>query len=193
MKKIIYYFIRYIAFSSLIVLFIACDPTSANELPKNVIVPTQTETAEPTSTPILTPTLYNSAPEDPELDRNCRETINFFFSYRKGFDPQVYRNLFAKSAGSIAEPPPDPPLEPATILVLMPASEWWQKNYPATPIPGIYLPEEPGEYIYYVEYSGHYEPNDTPPVPVIYPDAITMIMVQEGPGKACRIKNYGKG
>jgi len=191
MKKIMYYFIQYIAFFSLIALATACGSAPTNELPTNVIMPTQTETAEPISTLTLTPTPYNSAPEDPKLDRNCRQTIKFFFSFKKGDDVQAYRNLFTQSAGSIADPPPNPPLEPATILVLMPVSQWWQKNYPATPIPGMFLPEESGEYIYYVKYTGHYEPNET--LMVTYPDAITMIMVQEGPSKVCKIKNYGKG
>jgi len=177
---------------SMVVLITACIPASPSYTSINFPAPTQTEsTINATSTIALTPTPYYSAPRDPTLDRNCRQTINFFFSYRKGFDAQTYRNLFAQSAGSIADPPLSPPLEPATILVLMPASEWWQKNHPATPIPGVYLPQEPGEYVYYVEYTGHYEPNETPIV--IYPDAISMIMVEEGPLEACKIKNYGKG
>jgi hypothetical protein len=162
-------------------------------MPTNSPAPIQTESGKNAiSTITLTPTPYNSAPEDGTLDWNCRETINFFFSFRKGFDVQAYRNLFAQSSQYLADAHAiNLPLEPSTILVLMPVSEWWQKNYPATPIPGVYLPEEPDEYIYYVEYTGHYDPNETPTV--IYPDSITMIMVQEGPSKACKIKNYGKG
>jgi hypothetical protein len=139
-----------------------------------------------------TPTLYNSAPDDPTLDRNCRQTINFFFSFRKDFDVQAYRGLFAQSAQSLADAGANnPPPEPLTILVLMPVSAWWQRNYPGTPIPGLYLPEEAGEYIYYVEYTGHYQLYETPVV--VYPDFMTMVMVQEGSSKDCKIKNYGKG
>lgn len=191
MKKIPYYFIRYIAFFSLVALVTACDLALTSQPSPNLIISTQTETGKAISAITLTPTPYNSAPEDPELDRNCRETINSFFSFRKGFGVQAYRNLFAQSAQHFADAALNPPLESRTILVLMPVSQWWQKNYPATPIPGAYLPEEPGEYIYYVKYTGHYELNETPAV--IFPDSMTMTMVQEGSSKTCKIKNYGKG
>lgn len=192
MKKLRYYRNQFITIYSIIIIVTACGPmpTSPTSTNSPTAIPTQFEKTISTITPMPTP--YNSAPEDPTLDQYCRETINFFFSFRNGFDVQAYRNLFTQSAQHLADAVAiNPPLEARTILVLMPVSLWWQKNNPATPMPGMFLPEAPGEYIYYVEYTGHYGSNETPVV--TYPDAITITLVQEGPSKACKIKNYGKG
>jgi hypothetical protein len=180
----------------MVISLTACSSTIPGT-PSMLILSTQAETTIPTSrmvaptTIVLSPTPYNSAPQDETLDLNCRITINSFFSFRKGFNVQDYRSLFVNQSLADAYAL-HPPTEPRTILLLMPASQWWAKNFPGTPIPAIFMPEEPDEYTYHVEYTGYYESNETPTV--AYPDFMTIFMVvNEGPSNACKIKNYGKG
>jgi hypothetical protein len=197
MQKASKYVCHLLLLYSLAALVTACGSAVTTEWPVISSTAVHTVTAESTTPTIqsvfpvvtaLTKPPYSSAPEDGTLDLTCRITINFFFSFKKGFDIQAYRDLFIPSK----QPPLNinPPLESLTILLLMPASEWWQKNYPATPIPPIFLPEAPNEYTYYVEYTGHYEPYETPFY--TYPDFMTMVMVADG-RYSCKIKTYGKG
>lgn len=180
---------------SLIVFVSACGSVVTTEKPMTSSTNIQIALAESTTftpqTKLPESTLipYSSAPKDETLDLTCRITINFFFSFKNGFDIQAYRDLFIPSS----QPAVDgitPPTESLTILALMPASEWWQENFPTTPMPGNLLPELPNEYIYYVEFSGHYETYETPFY--AYPDFMTIIMVADGP-YSCKIKSYGKG
>jgi hypothetical protein len=141
----------------------------------------------PSLTPI--PTVFSSAPLDGTLDATCRITINFFFSYKQGDDLQAFRNLFTPSSQDRADSY-RPPAEALILLELMPASLEWQENFPGTPMPGAIIPTGPDEYIYYVEFTGHYEPNVTPVSS--YPDFMRMMMVADGSG-SCKIENFGKG
>ena len=147
----------------------------------------------PTGTPLppyATPTAYYSAPLDGNLDYACRITINLFFSYKQGFSIEAYRSLFTPSSQYLADTIKPPKEASLFILKLEPASEMWQKNFPGTPIPGTILPDQADEYFYFVEYTGHYEP-DTNPI-VTYPDHITMTMIAT-PTDSCKIEGYGKG
>ena len=149
-----------------------------------------TGTPLPSLPPYATPTTYYSAPLDGDLDYACRVTINLFFSYKQGYSPESYRSLFVPSSQYLADALKPPKEAALFILKLEPASQWWQEHLAATPFPATILPDQPGEYFYYVEYTGHYEP-DTNPV-VAYPDAITMTMIATAPD-SCKIKAYGKG
>ncbi len=177
----------------LAVLVVACTPALPSESHKSGTAPPQSTPALETDTfPTVsaTPGFYSSAPEG-SLDTTCRITINFFFDFKKGSDVAAYRRLFLIGNGSLADIFVDhPPMQSRTILVLMPASAWWQKLHPATPIPGALLPEGSNEYTYVVEYTGYYDSDETPFY--AYPDYMTMIMVSDGPF-SCKIKNYGKG
>jgi hypothetical protein len=184
---------------SLAIFVTACSPARTIQAFTTTPLPAQPTPIEKTTptldvatqTIVLTPTLYSSAIQDETLDINCRITINFFFDFRKGFDIQAFRDLFLPSSQGLADAyTVHPPLEPRTILVLMPASEWWQKKFPATPIPGALMPESPNEHIYSVEFTGYYDPDTTPFY--AYPDYMTLVMVSDGP-YSCKIKNYGKG
>lgn len=200
MKKADNYFGMLNIVFSLVVFVTACSPAVPTQAITNPSLPTKTTSGENTAQPsdtenppaiALTQPLYSSAPQDETLDETCRITINFFFNFRKGFNLQEYRNLFLPSSQSLADAyAANPPTEPRIILVLMPSSLWWQKNFPTTPIPNIYMPEGPNEYTYYVEFTGHYESDETPAY--AYPDFMTMFMVADGP-HSCKIKNYGKG
>jgi len=162
----------------------ACGPAQS---PANAyIIPTGTPIAP--LGPQVTPTAYYSAPRDGSLDTACRITINLFFSYKKGFSAAAYRSLFVPASQGLADI--QPPAEALTLLKLIPESQWWQQAAPGTPIPGTMLPDEPNEYFYYVEFTGHYEPDTTPVF--TYPDGMSMIMIGEGTS-ICRIKGYGKG
>jgi hypothetical protein len=198
MKKALNNICYLLLFYSLAVFVTACGSAVATEQPvisSTAVQTVPTESTAPTipavlpAIPELTKPPYSSAPQDEILDETCRVTINFFFSFKKGFDIHPYRDLFVPSS----QPPANsinPPLEALTILTLFPASEWWQRNFPATPIPPIFLPEGPNEYTYYVEFAGHYGPYETPAY--IYPDFMTMTMVADG-RYSCKIKNHGKG
>ena len=185
----------------LALLVTACTPTTATRNPSDSPLSVHRTPPAESATPVLdaaifpttTPTagLYSSAPQDGTLDMTCRITINFFFDFKKGSDVEAYRKLFSPGAGSLADAYiAHPPAQARTILVLMPASQWWRERNPATPIPGALLPEGPNEYTYIVEYTGYYDSDETPFY--AYPDTITMIMVSDGP-YSCTIINYGKG
>jgi hypothetical protein len=139
--------------------------------------------------PYATPTAYYSAPKDASLDMACRITIDLFFSYRQGFSAESYRNLFTPSSQHLADSV-KPPAEAPILLKLEPASQWWQENFPDSLIPGDILPEEPNEYVYYVEFTYHFDPSTTPVV--TFPNGWTMHMIADGPN-SCKIKGYGKG
>lgn len=161
---------RFFVIWSTILLLAACNPTS-------------TQTTVPTST------AFSSAPQNETLDANCRITINFFFGYKQGDDLQAFRNLFAPSSVGLADSY-KPPVEALVLLELMPASQYWQENYPGTPMPGVFIPEGPNEYFYFVKFTGHYDPNVTPAF--WYPDSMAMTMIADGP-YSCKIKSFGKG
>lgn len=148
-----------------------------------------TETLQPSITENATLVPHSSAPKDETTDLSCRITINFFFSFKEGSDIEGFRNLFTPSSRQLADAV-EVRQEPLIILALMPASEWWQKEYSTTPIPGTLLQEFPNEYTYYVEYSGYYESYATPFY--AYPDFMIFTMVVDGP-YSCKIKGYGKG
>lgn len=152
------------------------------------IIPTGTPL--PPLPPYATPTAYYSAPLDGDLDYACRVTINLFFSYKLGFSIESYRSLFVPSSQYLADAIKPPKEATIFLLKLEPASQWWQEHLTATPFPATILPDQPDEYFYYVEYTGHYEP-DTVPI-VAYPDAITMTMIAVAPD-SCKIMAYGKG
>jgi hypothetical protein len=174
-------------------LLAACAPAVANRALPDSPVPVESSTpAQGAATALpVTPTPYSSAPEDDTLDITCRITINHFFNFREGFDVEEYRKLFFLGGGDLANAYiTNPPTQARTILALMPASEWWQKRAPGTPIPGSLLPERPNEYTYSVEYTGYYDSDETPFY--AYPDYMTMIMFSDGP-YSCKIINYGKG
>ena len=135
------------------------------------------------------PTPYNSAPQDPMLDLACRVTINFFFSYKQGFPIGTYRNLFIPSSQHLADGT-IPPAEAPILLDVEPASQWWQENLPATPMPQTILPRSPNEYFYYVKFTGHYRA-DTKPI-ITFPASMTMDMITNGLDH-CKIKGYGGG
>ena len=180
-------FNRYIVFF-LIVSLAAC--TQAQKAIPTTIGPT----LEPVPTgsplpPYVTPTAYYSAPKDGSLDTACRITIDLFFSFKQGFSIKSYQDLFVPSSQYLADNV-TPQAEAPILLKLMPASQWWQENFPDKPIPGDILPEEPNEYIYYVEFTYHYNPSTTPVF--TFPDGETMHMIAEGPNN-CKIKGYGKG
>ena len=194
---------------SMILLLTACNQTETNQAPGPIFVPSQTYEITPTQTPTAkkmmppqfvtdipsttpgpTSTFISSAPKDAVLDETCRMTINFFFSYKRGMDSKAFRNLFVTSSQYLADS--YKPLTEARILLkLMPASQEWQQDFPGTPMPGAIIPEESDEYIYYVEFTGHYGPNETP-VAYYYPDFWTIHMIAKGPD-SCKIKSYGKG
>jgi hypothetical protein len=153
---------------------------------------TPTSTSVPTTLllpPYATPTLYYSAPLNGSLDTTCRITIDLFFSFKQGFSVEAYRNLFIPSSQYLADNV-TPPAEAPILLKLMPASQWWQENYPDKLIPGTIVPTQPNEYFYHVEFTYHYEPYTTPIF--TFPDGMTMDMVADGPN-SCKIKAYGKG
>ena len=168
-----------------LVLLSACGKIQLDEN----ITPTAGVTLPLTTAP--TATVYSSAPQDSDLDFYCRETINFFFSYKQGDDLQAFRNLFTPSSQNLADSF-RPPVEALILLELMPASQEWQRDFPATPVPAVILPEGPNEYTYYVKFTGHYGSNGTPSYSNIFPDSITMYMIADGP-YSCKIKGYGKG
>lgn len=164
---------------------VACNPTQSAEN----ITPTIKAILSPTTTP--TSTVYSSAPQDESLDYACRETINFFFSYKQGDDLQTYRDLFTPSSQYLADSF-SPPTESLILLELMPASQEWQRDFPGRSLPITMLPEGPNEYTYYVRFTGHYGSNGTPAYTYIFPDSWTMFMISDGP-HSCKIKGYGKG
>ncbi|HVM72219.1 MAG TPA: hypothetical protein VMT91_10695 [Anaerolineales bacterium] len=182
---------------TLTLIFTACN-TEINPAPTPTVLPTQmysvprnTPTIELTESPTVVPisTVFSSAPLDGTLDTNCRITINYFFGYRRGDDLQAFRKLFTPSSQGLALSY-EPPMEALVLLELMPASQYWQENYPGTPMPGAIIPEGPNEYIYYVKYTGHYDPNATPFF--WYPDSMTMTMLADN-SYSCKIENFGKG
>jgi hypothetical protein len=184
---------------SLAILVTACTPAMAPQTSTNSPMPveiTPVESFTPSVDAAISPIIeltstYSSAPKDETVDQLCRLTINHFFNFRKGFDVDQYRKLFFPYRADFEDAyTANPPTQPRTILVLIPASEWWQKRFPATPIPGALLPEGPDEYTYYVEFTGYYESDETPVY--TYPNSMTMIMISSGPD-SCKIKNYGKG
>ena len=185
---------------SLALTLAACNPTDANIISIPTLSPSQTQptetitpTIEATLPPMvrLTPTFFSSAPQDDSLDYACRETINFFFSYKQGDDLQVYRDLFTPSSQYLADSF-RPPAEALILLELMPASQEWQRDSPGRSLPITMLPEGPNEYTYYVRFTGHYGSNGTPVYTNIFPDSWTMFMISDGP-YSCKIKGYGKG
>jgi hypothetical protein len=139
--------------------------------------------------PYTTPTPYYSAPLDGSLDTACRITIDLFFSFKQGFSNEVYRELFVPSSMYLANNS-TPPADARILLKLMPASQWWQENFPDKPIPGDLLPKSPNEYVYYTEFTYHYEPSTTPVS--TFPDGWILHMIADGPNR-CKIKSYGKG
>ena len=178
---------RFFVLGSMILLLAACNPTTpqVNSAPPNT--PAIEAIESPTTVP--TATVYNSAPQNETLDANCRITINFFLGYKRGDDLRAFRNLFAPSSRYLADSY-RPPIEALVLLELMPASQYWQENYPGTPMPGVILPEGPDEYFYYVRFTGHYDPEATPAS--WYPDSMVMIMLADSP-YSCKIKGFGKG
>ncbi len=174
-----------------ILLLTACAP-STTAAPVT-IVPTQTQSSViPTGSPLppyATPTPYYSTPLDGNLDTACRITIDLFFSFKQGFSIEAYRNLFIPSSQYLADNV-TPPAEAPILLKLMPASQWWQENFPDKLIPGTILPTQPNEYFYYAEFTYHYEPYTTPIF--TFPDGMMMDMIANGPD-SCKIKAYGKG
>ncbi|HEX9028294.1 MAG TPA: hypothetical protein VF823_03895 [Anaerolineales bacterium] len=162
--------------------------------PKAAVPATSTPPAGliPTGSPLppyATPTPYDSAPTDGSLDTACRITIDLFFSFKQGFSNEAYRELFIPSSQYLADNI-TPPAEARILLKLMPASQWWQDNFPDKLIPGSLLPAEPNEYVYYAEFTYHYDPSTTPVS--TFPDGWTLHMVADGPNR-CKIKSYGKG
>ena len=139
--------------------------------------------------PYSTPTPYYSAPVDGNLDTACRITIDMFFSYKQGFTNKTYRELFIPSSQYLADNV-TPPAEARILLKLMPASQWWQENFPGKLIPGNLLPNQPNEYVYYVEFTYHFDPSTTPVT--TFPDGWTIHMIATG-SDSCKIKSYGKG
>jgi hypothetical protein len=134
-------------------------------------------------------TAYLSVPQDNTLDASCRITINFFFSYHQGDSLEAYRGLFVSASRDLADSR-KPPTDAWTLLELSPASQWWQRNHPATPMPKTLLPDEPNEYFYFVKFTGHYEAGTTPAY--WFPDTLIFTMITEG-SDTCKIKAYGKG
>jgi hypothetical protein len=170
---------------------VACVPTGKTVNSTVARTPPAIKTTPPSST---SSSIYSSAPQDEVLDLDCRITINFFFSFKQGDSIDAYRNLFLSSSKHLADSR-KPPLEALILLELMPASQWWQENYPATPMPNSIIPEKPDEYIYFAKFTGHYEPNETPAH--WYPDSMTFTMVAGGSSAdgtdSCKIKGYGHG
>ena len=188
----------YVSFSPFlccaILLFAACSSIGKNQAPSPILISTQTQvtsTIAPTSIAIIpsTATSYRSAPDDGSLDTACRITIDLFFSYKQGFRIESYRSLFVPSSQYLADSV-TPPAEALILLKLMPASEEWEQDFPGTPIPGAILPEQANEYVYYAEFTYHYEPDTTPVF--TFPDFMTLYMIADGPN-SCKIKSYGKG
>lgn len=141
--------------------------------------------------PYAIPTAYFSAPRERATDLACRTAIQLFFLYRKdsgAFDQGLYRELFVPSSQYLADTV-QPSREAFTLLKLEPASQWWQENFSATPIPGTFLPESPNEYFYHVEYTIH---DQSAATSVTGLDGMTMTMIVDGPS-SCKIKKYGKG
>jgi hypothetical protein len=139
--------------------------------------------------PYATPTPYYSAPMDGSLDAACRITIDLFFSFKQGFSNEAYRDLFIPSSQYLADNV-KPPTEAPVLLKSIPASQWWQENFPNKLIPGTILPTKSNEYFYHVEFTCHYELYTTPIF--TFPDGMTMDMIVTGPS-SCKIKGYGKG
>ncbi len=168
---------RLLLIGCMVLLLVACNPArSAKDV---------TPIAAPTST------AYSSAPQDASLDFACRETINFFLSYKQGDDHQAYRDLFTPSSQYLADAYV-PPAEALILLELMPASQEWQRDFPGTPMPGSILPEGPNEYTYYIKVTGYYGHNGIPAYTNTFPDSMTMHMVVDDP-YSCKIKSFGKG
>ena len=170
----------------MVMLPIACNSNRSinGSTPGFQNTPSGTQSSEVVSTPVV-----DSAPQDATLDLACRITINLFFNYKQGDDPQAYRDLFVESSKNLADST-RPFVEARTILDIMPATQWWQENHEGTPIPGVLQPEGVNEYIYDVKYTGHYDPGTTPYF--AYPDSMTITVVADGPD-VCKIKSYGKG
>lgn len=186
-----------IVFCLSVLVVASCSPVATNNPPTPIPSPSQTlvnQALPPSATnkpisasPSSTPDYY-SAPRDEALDTACRITINLFFNY-KG-DAQSYRNLFTKDAQYLADgfkPSPDA----AIILELMPATEEWIRDFPATPIPDIIIPGKSNEYIYYVKLTSLNDQTDDPS-DYFPPTSMNVIMVADGPN-SCKVANYGQG
>jgi len=135
------------------------------------------------STPIL------GIPRDESTDLTCRITITSFFSFKKGYDVQAFRDLFVPASQYLVDDSLINSREEAPILLeLLPASQWWETQYPKTPIPGQVLPSARNEYVYYVKFTGHYTPFVTPVGP--YPQEMLMFMEAKEQFE-CKIKGFG--
>jgi hypothetical protein len=178
--------------SCIALLFSACSPIVTPPTPSPLPSPTPTQASpaaslSPSATPVAT--VLNSAPDDGSLDAACRITIGLFFSYKQGFTLEAYRNLFTPASQYLADSVA-PPAEARILLNLMPASQHWAQNFPGTPMPGAIMPGQPNEYVYYADFTYHYESDTTPISPV--PDHMTLHMIADSQNN-CKITSYGKG
>lgn len=158
------------------------------------IIPTSvppTSTASPDPTPTSTPITLSTVPQNPALDNACRQTIIDYFAVPCG-DWQALRALFTPSSQKhiTLDSLSCDIARSRTLLQLISASEWWQQLHPDQPLPKSAEPTAPNEYVYYVEYTIEWPPDETPHPH--RPDFFGMLMwmvVDEN--NTCKARDYG--
>jgi hypothetical protein len=159
--------------------------SSTDQASASTSVPTLSTLSEPVSTPTA---FRSTAPQSPDLDNACRQTIEKYFDIPCG-DWEAARALYIPSSQDKITPDSwtcDVGIS-KTLLSLMPASEWW-RQHSDEPLPQAASPTASHEYVYFVEYTIQWNPDDVQASESPLTSLMWVVIDENG---VCKIKAQG--